>query len=72
MTCNCAGCPHPTNCRCRCTECGADSLRAIQPWVPLQTLPGIPPINSIEKLEKKIEELEKELEKLRRKDHNER
>jgi len=27
MTCNCMGCPHPANCRCRCDKCHADTIQ---------------------------------------------
>jgi len=30
MTCLCMGCPHRTNCRCRCAECRQEALR--MPW----------------------------------------
>lgn len=40
MACNCMGCPHRTNCRCRCSECNppvkleARQLDFISGWAP--------------------------------------
>ncbi len=49
MTCNCMGCPHRVNCRCRCPECAQEFVaklpQAIYSW-------------DKEIFEKKIEELE--------------